>query len=91
MAKKIIYHTVILQDFVCEEIHRLQEELYQRDGKVWNISNVINLLLRFCFEEKHDPNYVQKISFLKMYLMEKELFLNTFISNVLISNMSVSY
>jgi uncharacterized membrane-anchored protein YjiN (DUF445 family) len=91
MSKKIVYHTVILQDFVFEEIHRLQEELSQRDGKFWSISNVINLLLGFCFEEKHDPNYIQKISFLKNYLMEKELFLNTFVSNVLISSMPFNY
>ena len=91
MAMKIVYHTVIFQDFVFEEIHKLQNELSQIDGKIWSISNVINLLLKFYFEENNNPIYAQKTSFLKKYLIGKELFLNQFISNMLISSMPVNH
>jgi hypothetical protein len=87
MSRKIIYCTVIFQDFVFEEIQNLQDELSQRDGKIWSVSNVINLLLRFYFDDKNDPIYIQKFSFLKNYLDKKELFFKKFISCVLTSGM----
>ena len=90
MSKHIVYNTIILQDSVFEEIQKLQDELSQSDKKKWSVSNVITLLLRFYFDEINDPIFAQKILFLKNYLTGKELFLNKFIANVLVSSVSYS-
>jgi len=90
VARQVIYQTIIFQDFVFEEIQRLQEELSQSDKKIWSISSVINLLLGFYFEEKNEPIYTQKFSFLQDYLDGKSVFLNKFVSDILISSTSSS-
>lgn len=88
MLEKIIYQTIIFQDSIFEEIRRLQNKLSQRDGKIWSISNVINLLLKFYFNDKNNPIYAQKFKFLESEFFRNELFLDEFISNVLMSSTS---
>ena len=85
MTKKALYHTIILPDSVFTEIKLLQNELSKIDDTIWTLSDVINLLLRFTFDQKHGPIYNQKEVFLKEYLYGKELFLEKFSKYVCMS------
>jgi len=82
MSQKIQYATIILSDHVYDEIQLLLKELSSKDNRIWSISNVINLLLRFCLHEENDLIYARNFPFLREYLSGKESFLEDFTSNV---------
>ena len=73
--------TVIFPDHVYDEIQLLQKELSCRDGKMWSISDTINLLLEFCLEER-DLVHTQHYLFLIEYMYERESFFKEFTSSV---------
>lgn len=84
MSKKIRHIDVVLQDYIYEEIQLLQKELSHKDGREWDISSTVNLLLKFCLYED-SRSYAQNASFLRDYLHTKESFLEDFISRIFIS------
>jgi len=88
MSQKIICHTVLFQDFIFEEIYKLQDVLSQIDGKTWSTSNIVNLLLRFYFKEGNNPIYAELMPFLQSYMIGKKSFLDAFISDVMMSSIS---
>lgn len=88
MSKKILYRRIFFQDSVFEEIHKLQNVLSQIDGKIWNTSNIVNLLLRFYFKDENNPICAELMPFLQSYMAEKESFLNAFVSDIMISSVS---
>lgn len=78
------YTTIIFPDHIYDEIRLLQKELSYKDNKIQSLSDTINLLLRFCLEEKnliHTQNYL----FLMEHMCERESFLKDFTSSVLMS------
>ena len=91
MTMNLGYCRVIFQDFVYDELLTIQKMLSKIDRKPWSISKIINLLLKFYFADKNNPIYSKKYSFLRKYLIKKQVFLNQFISDILISSTSVSY
>ena len=82
LSQKIQYRTIIFPDHVYVEIQKLQKELSYKDGKTHNITNTINLLLRFCIDKENYLIFVQDNPFLRDYLHEKKSFLDEFISCV---------
>ena len=91
MAQKIQYATIIFPDHVYEEIQLLQKELSHKDDKIWNISDTINLLLRFCLHEENDVIYAQNYSFLREYMYGKESFVKDCTLSVLRSTYVTDY
>ena len=89
MAKQIRYYTIIFQDSTFDEIKKLQKRLTCMDKKNWNLSNVINLLLKFYFEDKKDAIYAHKFPFLQDYFIMNNSFLNDFVTDVFVSHMPV--
>jgi hypothetical protein len=85
LFQKIRYRTIIFPDHVYAEIQKLQKELSYKDGKTPSITNMINLLLRFCIDKENYLIFVQDNPFLRDYLHEKKSFLDDFISSVFIS------
>ena len=85
MSKKIYCRTIIFSNPIYDEIKLLQKELTNKDGKTWSISSTVNLLLRFYLCEENDLFYAQNVSFLRDFMQGKELFLEEFISRILIS------
>jgi hypothetical protein len=85
LSQKIQYKTIIFPEHVYDEIQKLRVELSRKDRKTYSISNTINLLLRFCFDEGNCFIFAQDYSFFRDYMYEKESFLEDFISSVFIS------
>jgi len=83
-VSQIQFKTIIFSENVYDEIQKLQRELC-KGGKIYSISNTVNLLLKFCMYEENDIIFAQDHLFLRNYLNEKELFLKDFISSVFMS------
>ena len=88
---QIQHYTIILPDHVYDEIQLLQKELSYKDDKTWNISDTINLLLRFCYGEENDFKCDKNYSFLIQHTYKKESFLEDFTSSVLRSTYLVNH